>query len=784
MKRHPKQLHTEDAEVIARLKEEIIQLKQLEEKLIESEEFNRRLLSTIPDLVIRTNLEGIILFVNQPTVETLYNLSSDDLLGKNMLSFIDDGDMERAIANTQLMFEKPLGVQHYILKLHGEKRIHCEVNGDVIRDSSYNPIGMVYVVRDISERKKAEETLRDSEAFARTVMDNLPIGVAVNSANPEVDFEYMNDNFPRIYRTTREALEKKDAFWDAVYEDPVFREEIRERVLTDIASGNPEQMQWIDIPVTRKGKETRYVWAKNIQIPGKSLYISTVWDVTQLKKAEAELRESEERFRALHNASFGGIFIHDKMRIIACNQGLADMSGYTVEELIGMEGGQLIAEESLEVVKRNIETGYEQPYEAIALHRNGTTFPVQVEARNIPYKGKIVRVAEMRDISLQKKAEQELILAKEKAEASDHLKTAFINNISHEIRTPLHGILGFGQILAEEEATLEQRKEYLKKVQDSSRRLMQTIDDYIDISLLVSGNQETKPSSFATAPLLDAWYQYALELSQGKQIDIKVTNTDEPIIITTDRSHLDRVIRILIDNAVKFTQTGSIVIGCSRQEEGIEFFVQDTGIGIASEKMDDLFLTFWQEETANTRGHEGSGLGLAIAKGLTMLMGGQIWAESEKGKGSAFFVSIPLQAGIAPTFKDQLIPDAMPGREKPLVVVAEDDTLNFAYIEVVLEATGCDFLYAKNGKEAVTLCRENPDVTFVLMDIKMPVMNGLDATRQIKAFRPDLPVIALTAYAQTGDEQRILEAGCDLYLSKPIKPNTLSEIIKKYSGVL
>lgn len=377
----------------------------------------------------------------------------------------------------------------------------------------------------------------------------------------------------------------------------------------------------------------------------------------------------------------------------------------------------------------------------------------------------------------------ELRIAKEKAEESDRLKSAFISNISHEIRTPLNGIIGFGQIMAEQELDDEEKSLYLSVLKNSGDRLLQTITDYMDIARLVSGTQEVNSSRFSINEMIgDLYFRYR-EICTMRNLSLNMAIPEEfgETLLTSDRELISKTLQQLTDNAIKFTNKGEVTIGFRMVGEKFEFFVRDTGRGIAANKLDEIFNMFTQEETSLTRGYEGSGLGLAIAKGMVELLGGEIHVLSEKDKGSVFSFSLP--ADITETEKKVKVKESTEKREgrKPLVLVAEDDHINFLYLETVLKRAGCDYIHAINGTEAVELCRENPSISFVLMDIKMPIMTGLEATRIIKEINPSLPVIALTAYAQTGDRQRILEAGCDEYYAKPVTPDLLRDLIKKHT---
>ena len=248
------------------------------------------------------------------------------------------------------------------------------------------------------------------------------------------------------------------------------------------------------------------------------------------------------------------------------------------------------------------------------------------------------------DITEKLMAEQELIKAKEKAEESDKLKTAFINNISHEIRTPLNTILGFGGLLAEMELSPEEKKEMLAHVQESSDRLLNTVNDYVDIAMIVSGTMEVHKEEFQLYPFFDEIVEKTRHICAEKDLELETETPNESVnlILDSDPKFILKTLNILLDNAIKFTDKGSIKCGYQVNNGFLEFFVQDSGLGIAHDKLEMIFKKFAQEETSNTRGYEGSGLGLTIASGLVNLLGGTISAKSEKGKGSIFTFTVPF----------------------------------------------------------------------------------------------------------------------------------------------
>jgi signal transduction histidine kinase len=384
--------------------------------------------------------------------------------------------------------------------------------------------------------------------------------------------------------------------------------------------------------------------------------------------------------------------------------------------------------------------------------------------------------------------QQQLKFLREKVlaiEASDRLKTAFMNNISHELRTPLNSILGFGQVMAQPGLSDAHRNEFLVMVQRSSDRLLATINNYMDISLVTSGNLEFHPKKYGVKAMLNELYQEFQPRCISKGLELKMeTAALDKVFHFSDSELLKKAMNLLLDNAVKFTRKGIVTFGHRNgAADAVNYYVSDTGIGVSAENIRHLYTPYWQEESGPTSHYEGSGLGLPIAKGIVDKLGGIITVETEKGKGSTFVITVPGEVSIQKTIDSQAPEEVMANGRKPLVLIAEDDENNAQYYAFALEKAACELLFATNGKEAVDIVKKTPHIRLVLMDLKMPVMNGFDATRQIKMMRSDLPVVATTAYAMTHDEKRARDAGCDDYLTKPIRPGTLSLTLEKY-GVI
>ena len=683
------------------------------------------------------------------------------------------------------------------------------------------------------------------------------------------------------------------------------------------------------------------ITATKVVYEGKNCLVGNFRDISERKRIELELAESEQRFKALHNASFGGIAIHDKGVILDCNQGLSEMTGYSLDELIGMDGLLLIDPEHRAMVLNNIVSGFEKPYEANGLRKNGQTFPMRLEARNVPYRGKMVRTVEFRDITEGKQAEEalrkseerfrrlaenaqdliyryefspkrgfsyvspaaltitgytpqehyadpdlgfkmvhpddhhllvaevnhneetirkplvlrwirkdgsvlwteqrnvpiynekgtliaiegiaiditdqknteqllqekgeeiavqneelnqanlELISAKDKAEASDRLKSAFLANMSHEIRTPMNGILGFAELLKEPNLTGEEQQSYINIIEKSGRRMLNIINQIIDISKIEAGLMEINLKESCINEQLDYIYTFFKPETEAKKIKLTLKNTLplKDSIIKTDREKVYAILTNLVKNAIKYTHQGTIELGYESVETyvgtSLRFYVSDTGIGIPKDRQEAIFERFVQADIADTMARQGAGLGLTISKAYVEMLGGRIWVDSEEGKGSTFYFTLPYDAG-------QPLPETCNHGQHPAtnnhdvpklkILLAEDDRVSEMLIDKYIKLFGKEILKVKTGLEAVEICRNNPDIDLILMDIRMPEMGGYEATRQIRVFNKEVIIIAQTAHGLAGDRSKALEAGCNDYIAKPIIKSELLALIQKCFG--
>ncbi|HLN75298.1 MAG TPA: response regulator [Prolixibacteraceae bacterium] len=380
----------------------------------------------------------------------------------------------------------------------------------------------------------------------------------------------------------------------------------------------------------------------------------------------------------------------------------------------------------------------------------------------------------------------ELIIAKGKAEEADNLKTAFLENMSHEIRTPLNGILGFAEFLKDPDLDKDQIESYIGIIDASSKQLLTIINDILDISKIKADQITIKNEDVNITELLEQLYDQNKEQAELKKLRFTLNprHLDKNIVTVTDSAKLQQVFSNLINNAIKFTSAGSVEFGLNVQDHTLSFYVTDSGIGIAPEDQDLIFKPFSKVENSAARKYGGNGLGLAISKALVEKLGGTISLTSSISHGATFTFSIPLtgEKGANTVQRTKVESHIVENRSGATVLIAEDEVYNYYYIEELLKPMKIKTLHAWNGSEAVEMVKTNKDISLVLMDIKMPEMDGLTATRLIKEMKPQLPVVAQTAYETREDRDKAMASGVDYYLTKPISRVLFMEVMNQFIG--
>ena len=677
--------------------------------------------------------------------------------------------------------------------------------------------------KEISHRKKAEKEIKKLSIAVEQSANTIVI------TDTDGNIEYVNPKFteltgytanevlgqnPRVLNAGVQTKEYYSEMWQTIEAGKIWTGEFCNKT----KQGN---LFWEQVTITPLTNEA-----------GKIInYLAIKEDITERRKAEQDAKKEHERFKNIMDINPSGIYIVDKKHNI-------EYINPVLEKEFGQIKGRKchdyfhgLSEECSWCKNKQIFAGKSVKWEWFSEKNNKhyELFDAPIKNPN----GSISKFELFFDITDRKNAEKrlqnqnkeyvalneeyktindELIVAKQKAEESDKLKTEFIHNMSHEIRTPMNGILGFSGFLSNDDLSVANRKLYINIIQNSGKQLMNIIDDIIEISQL--GTKQVKVIEKEVCLndlLLDLFSIFDIKAKEKKvPLYLKKGLTDKKSSILTDETKLNKILSNLLENALKFTNTGFIEFGYilveTRLGVSLQLYVKDTGVGIGLESHKTIFGRFSQEEKDLSKKVGGLGLGLSIAKENAELLNGEITLQSEKGVGTIFYITIPYKPIFLGQEKNgdqkvliekhvQTLADpetshtevkhknAANQRGKYFtVLITEDEEVNYLYINMILEFSDLDLitLHAKNGKEAVEMCKENNEIDFVLMDLKMPVMNGFKATSLIKEFMPGLPIIAQTAYSAKEDMKKAELAGCDDFISKPMSEESLIAMVKKH----
>lgn len=503
-------------------------------------------------------------------------------------------------------------------------------------------------------------------------------------------------------------------------------------------------------------------------------------------RSEIRVQREKSKLKTLLNNLSDALFLHDtEGKILEVNQKACDRLGYSKEEFmklnvadIDSQVDQKYAAELLEKLHTRNHVRFETKHTA----RSGKEIDTEVIARMIDYEGKKAILGSARNVTLRKKYESELRQAKEKAEQSEKLKTAILNNISHELRTPLNGLLGFLDVLENDDISDEEKNEYIGVMKSSGSRLVNTVNNLIEVSMLDSGLSEVEKESFSLRRMIDELIEenkgrYVKQLERlSVQLDIEPGHD----FVTTDKGKLRQLLLNLMDNAFKFTLKGTVKIMVYSNAKDLTVKIKDTGMGIPPERLSKVFMPFEQVDYSDTRRFEGNGMGLPVAQGMARHLGGTIEVSSVLDEGSVFTLKLPGVLG-ASEVKNKVSYHSKETKKKSSgkILVVEDDPANFTFLNAVLSKSGFKVYHSEDGLEAIEMATDGLGVDLVIMDLKLPQLNGIEATKAIKKERSDLPVIAYSAFVMNHEEHQAKEAGCDLFLPKPARKHQILEAIKK-----
>jgi len=509
-------------------------------------------------------------------------------------------------------------------------------------------------------------------------------------------------------------------------------------------------------------------------------------DLTLDQLLEEKIKDGKKIFEQLvENAVVGVSITNLNGNIIYANNAFAHICGFkTGDELISKSilssdnclCGWKDNTERLRMLQVIKEKGEVSNFNVDLINRNG-------ETRHILYSAKLsdeLIYGMFMDITSEKEA---ALLV----EQSDRLKTAFLTNISHEIRTPMNGILGFTGLLKDNHLTGEEKQEYIALIEESSERMLHTINDIIDMSRIDAGEVNFNFSNINLTDQIAHLYNVFYDEASEKNIEFCCQNLgdEEALIINSDKTKLNFIFTSLIKNAIKYTNEGRVDFGCTIEniegQKSLKFYVKDTGVGIPSEKQELIFERFMQGDIRPNRDYDGSGLGLSIAKAYAEMLEGRIWVKSEEGKGATFYVCIPLEYNVKSINQLDVIYSNIYEEEKLenlKILIVDDELLVRKYLGLVLKPVTQEILYAESGQEAIESYMANPDIDLILMDLRLPEMNGFEATQIIRKLNKEVQIIMQSAFMEIGEKDEAISAGANDFITKPIDKNKLMRIIK------
>lgn len=510
------------------------------------------------------------------------------------------------------------------------------------------------------------------------------------------------------------------------------------------------------------------------------------------------LKRSEYRYDAIFENANDCIMMLQDNKIVNINNKGCELFGYDRDELSGKTTNELSPDEDEKKNKdafnqygylNKVLKGEPQRFEWVHQKKNGSLFYCDISLTKLEGSDEYNVLSIIRDISQRKEFERKLINATEKAKESNRLMSVSLASMSHELRTPLNSIIGFSDLLLDEDTTEDEKEMFSKLIQTAGKSLMQLIGDIIDISKIEAGKVTIQKTIFNVNSFLQEIFIAFKQEKKNRdkaniELKLMVSDQSSDLKIRTDQHRLRQVISNLLTNSLKFIDKGFIEFGYSSvTPEYIQFYVKDTGVGIATLHKEKIFEHYNQDKDTYNRNREGTGLGLAISKSFVDLLGGTIWVDSELEEGSTFYFTIPfdIDSGISNNNLSESLNMGQADWSTRTILIVDDVSENYIFLKGLLKHTNASILRAQNGKEAVDLCKKK-SIDIVLMDIRMPVMDGFEAIQIIKQINPDIPIIAQTAFASHEDKIKCFSIGCDDYLKKPINYNQLFSVITKYLG--
>lgn len=772
--------------------QDISNRKMAEKALSESENRYKSITENAFDMIALLDLDGHYVYCNNSYMDILGYRPDDMTAGRCCFDIIHPDDKAETIQLFQDYLAGKVNIGYLSIRLlcsNGACK-WVEHRARILADENGKPQHVLLNARDVTERKQADDALQEVTERLRFALEGTNDGIW--DVQMDTGKTYLSPRSNEILGYGPDDAIAVKNWSDLIYPDDL------EQTRIDLSAYLEGRKPLFSTEQRLKTKDGNWKWiltrgkAVAWDSAGKPLRMTgTHTDITERKQADDALKASEMRFNQLAEQSRTIVWEVDAKGLYTYVSRVTEqVIGYQPEELIGKKFFyDLHPEAERETLKAAAFNVFERREKFVGLENTVQTKNGQIiwfSTNGIPIIGADGELLGYRgadtDINERKMNEYELVKAKEKAEESNRLKSAFMRNMSHEIRTPMNAIMGFSDLM--QAADGDEKNYFADIILKSSEQLLMVIDDVILLSRLQSEKLPLNNIGFKPAELTtDIIRMFFLpDLKKELKLTLNIPAQYKDLVVRADGDKIKQILINLVSNAIKYTLKGGVEAGFDMVNAAcIEFYVEDTGIGIPEKEHKRIFDTFCRGEEVISSAIRGTGLGLSIAKELVELLGGEIGVNSTPGKGSRFHFTVPVETSDKAQPKITSDIDIKYDWKDAIILIAEDEIINYRYLEVLLKDKVQRIDHAINGLEAVEMASKN-NYALVLMDLKMPLMDGIEATRIIKQQFPKMPVIAQTAYAMPEEKNAAIQAGCDEFISKPIKKDALMALISKILG--